>query len=50
MLFRFLIDGKEYTARMHDMAWFLKLKEAGQAAGIPLPQHEEKRIATNFIR
>ena len=33
-----------------NMAWFLKLKEAGQAAGIPLPQQEEKRIATNFIR
>ena len=33
-----------------NMAWVLKLKEAGQAAGIPLPQQEEKRIATNFIR
>jgi len=33
-----------------NMAWFLKLKEAGMAAGIPLPEQEEKRIATNFIR
>ena len=33
-----------------NMAWFLKLKEAGQAAGVPLPEQEEKRIATNFIR
>ena len=33
-----------------NMAWFLKLKEAGAAAGVPLPGQEEKRIATNFIR
>ena len=33
-----------------NMAWFLKLKEAGSAAGIPLPEQEETRIATNFIR
>ena len=33
-----------------NMAWFLRLKEAGQAAGIPVPAQEEKRIATNFIR
>ena len=33
-----------------NMAWFLKLKEAGKAAGIPLPEQEETRIATNFIR
>ena len=33
-----------------NMAWFLKLKEAGRQAGIPLPEQEEKRIATNFIR
>ena len=26
------------------------LKEAGRQAGIPLPEQEEKRIATNFIR
>ena len=32
-----------------NMAWFLKVKEAGKAAGIPLPT-EEKPIATNFIR
>jgi hypothetical protein len=33
-----------------NMAWFLKLKESGEAAGIPLPEQEETRIATNFIR
>jgi len=33
-----------------NMAWFLKLKEAGKQAGIPLPKQEETRIATNFIR
>ena len=31
-----------------NMAWFLKLKEAGEKAGIPLPKAEEK-IHTNFI-
>ena len=33
-----------------DMAWFLKLKEAGQETGVPLPEREETPIATNFIR
>ncbi len=33
-----------------NMAWFLKLKAAGESAGIPLPEQEETRIATNFIR
>ena len=33
-----------------NMAWFLKLREAGSAVGIPLPEQEETRIATNFIR
>ena len=33
-----------------NMAWLLKLKEAGNAAGVPLPKPEEQRIATNFIR
>ena len=32
-----------------NMAWFLKLKEAGEKAGIPLPT-QEKRSFTNFIR
>ncbi len=32
-----------------NMAWFLKCKEAGARAGVPLPAREE-RIATNFIR
>ena len=33
-----------------NMAWFLKPKEAGRQAGIPLPKQEETRVATNFIR
>jgi hypothetical protein len=32
------------------MSWFLKLKEAGEKAGIPLPKQEEAWIPTNFIR
>ena len=32
-----------------NMAWFLKCKEAGSKAGVPMPKTEE-RIATNFIR
>ena len=33
-----------------NMAWLLKLKEAGVSAGVPLPGQEETRISTNFIR
>ncbi len=33
-----------------NMAWLLKLKEAGTAAGVLLPVQEETRISTNFIR
>jgi multimeric flavodoxin WrbA len=32
-----------------NMAWFLKCKEAGTKAGVPLPEREET-IFTNFIR
>jgi multimeric flavodoxin WrbA len=32
-----------------NMAWFLKCREAGEKAGVPLPQ-VEKFVATNFIR
>ncbi len=32
-----------------NMAWFLRCKEAGAKAGVPLPQVED-RIYTNFIR
>ena len=32
-----------------NMAWFLKLKEVGKQAGIPLPEQEDKRIATAFF-
>jgi multimeric flavodoxin WrbA len=39
------------TMRMlaRNMSWFLKCKEAGEKAGIPLPEMEEP-IFTNFIR
>ena len=33
-----------------NMAWMLKLKEAGEKAGVDLPHQEENRVATNFIR
>jgi hypothetical protein len=33
-----------------NMAWLLKCKEAGIAAGLALPVQEERRIATNFVR
>lgn len=32
-----------------NMAWFLKCREAGERAGVPLPEQEDF-IATNFIR
>jgi len=32
-----------------NMDWFLKCKEAGIKAGVPLPERE-KTIFTNFIR
>ena len=32
-----------------NMAWFLKIKEAGLAAGVEYPEREEK-VFTNFIR
>ena len=32
-----------------NMAWLLKLKEAGEKTGVLLPEQEETRIATNFI-
>ena len=33
-----------------NMAWLLKLKEAGEKAGISFPKQEEGRVSTNFIR
>ena len=33
-----------------NMAWFLRLKEAGEKAGVELPKQETERRATNFIR
>ena len=33
-----------------NMAWLLKLKEAGEKYGVSLPKQEPSRIATNFIK
>ena len=33
-----------------NMAWLLKLKEAGENAGVSHPRQEENRLSTNFIR
>lgn len=33
-----------------NMAWLLKLKDLGEQAGVPLPEQEDSRLATNFIR
>lgn len=40
------------TMRMlaRNMAWFLKLREAGDKLGVPLPKQEETINFTNFIR
>ena len=37
------------TVLARNMAWVLKCLEAGKAAGVPLPEGEE-RIYTSFIR
>ena len=37
-------------ALARNMAWMLKLRQAGEAAGVELPEQETERIATNFIR
>lgn len=33
-----------------NMAWFLRLIEAGEKLGVELPEQEDRRISTNFIR
>lgn len=33
-----------------NMAWLIKLKEVGAGHGVKLPDQEESRLATNFIR
>ena len=33
-----------------NITWLLRLKETGEKAGVVLPQREEQRISTNFIR
>lgn len=33
-----------------NMAWFLRLVEAGRKAGVKLPEQEDVRVFTNFIR
>lgn len=41
------LQNMRFLAR--NMAWFLKLKEAGEKAGVELPK-QEKVIYTNFVR
>lgn len=42
------LQAMRYLGR--NMAWLLKLREAGENAGVVLPTQEEQRISTNFIR
>ena len=41
------LQNMRFLAR--NMAWFLKLKEAGEKAGVEFPRQEEV-IYTNFVR
>ena len=45
------LEGLQIMRQMaRNLVWMLRCIEAGNAAGIPLPEHEETRIATNFVR
>ena len=45
------LEGLQIMRQMaRNMVWMLRCIQAGREAGIPLPEHEEERIATNFIR
>ena len=45
------LEGLQIMRQMaRNMVWMLQCFAAGREAGIPLPEHEEERIATNFIR
>ena len=45
------LEGLQIMRQMaRNMVWMLQCIQAGREAGVPLPEHEEERIATNFIR
>ena len=45
------LEGLQIMRQMaRNMVWMLRCIQAGREAGIPLPEHEPERIATNFIR
>ena len=45
------LEGLQIMRQMaRNMVWMLQCIQAGSEAGVPLPAHEEERIATNFVR
>ncbi len=45
------LEGLQIMRQMaRNMVWMLRCIEAGRAAGVPDPEHEESRAMTNFIR
>ena len=45
------LEGLQIMRQMaRNMVWMLQCIKAGREAGVPLPEHEEQRIATNFVR
>ena len=45
------LEGLQIMRQMaRNMVWMLQCIQAGREAGVPLPEHEEARIATNFVR
>ena len=45
------LEGLQIMRQMaRNMVWMLQCIQAGSEAGVPLPEHEEARIATNFVR
>ena len=45
------LEGLQIMRQMaRNMVWMLQCIKAGNEAGVPLPEHEAERIATNFVR
>ena len=45
------LEGLQIMRQMaRNMVWMLQCIKAGREAGVPLPEYEEARIATNFVR
>ena len=45
------LEGLQIMRQMaRNLVWMLRCIEAGKNAGVPLPEHEAERIATNYIR